>query len=81
MRINKAKDNSKLPLDNSAHLRGLQFQLTEIEFNATYNTKDIEAPSAVDRAISVQSLLPKVCVVAMLEWTTLPIVRCITILM
>ena len=35
----KAEDNSKLPLDNSAHLRGLQCQSTEIEFIKTYKSR------------------------------------------
>ena len=51
LRMHKAEDNSKLPLDDSAHLWGLQFQLTEIEFNATYNTNDIEAPKALDTCL------------------------------
>ena len=39
MRMHRTEDNSKLPLDNSAHLSCLQFQSTEIKFNATYKTK------------------------------------------
>ena len=38
-RMHKAENNSKLPLDNSAHLRGLHLQSTEMEFNSTYTTK------------------------------------------
>ena len=45
------------------------------------NVDCTDLKKGLDRAISVQNLLPKVSAVAMLKGTTLPIVRCITILM